>query len=64
MPEDKTFIDTNIIIDAIDICLRFGYSSWESMIVEAAIKGGATVLISKDLQDGQVVSGVTIKNPF
>ena len=52
------------IIDAIDICLRFGYSFWDSMIIEAAIKGGATVLISEDLQDGQVVSGVSIKNPF
>ena len=52
------------IIDAIGICLRFGYSFWDSMIIEAAIKGGATVLISEDLQDGQVFSGVTIKNPF
>ena len=52
------------IIDAIDICLRFGYSFWDSMIIEAAIKGGAAVLISEDLQDGQVVSGVRIKNPF
>ncbi len=52
------------IIDATDICLRFGYSFWDSMIIEAAIKGGATVLISEDLQDGQNVSGVTIKNPF
>ena len=52
------------IIDAIDICLRYGYSFWDSMIIEAAIKGGATVIISEDLQDGQVVSGVTIKNPF
>ena len=52
------------IIEAIDICLKFGYSFWDSMIIEAAIKGGAAVLISEDLQDGQVVSGVTIKNPF
>ena len=52
------------IIDAIDICIRFGYSFWDSMTLEAAIKGGATVLISEDLQDGQEISGVTIKNPF
>ena len=52
------------IVDAIDICLRFEYSFWDSMIIEAAIKGGAAVLISEDLQDGQVISGVTIKNPF
>ncbi len=52
------------IVDAIDICLRFEYSFWDSMIIEAAIKGGAAVLISEDLLDGQVISGVTIKNPF
>jgi predicted nucleic acid-binding protein len=52
------------IIDAIEICLRYEYSFWDSMIIEAAIKGGAAVLLSEDLQDGQVVSGVTIKNPF
>ena len=52
------------VIDGIDICVRFGYSFWDSMIIEAAIKGGAAVLISEDLQDGQVISGVTIKNPF
>jgi len=52
------------IIDAIDICSRFGYSFWDSMIIGAAIKGGATDLISENLQDSQVISGVTIKNPF
>ena len=52
------------IVEAIDICLKFGYSFWDSMIIEAAIKGGAAVIISEDLQDGQVVSGVTIRNPF
>ena len=52
------------IIDAIDIGIRFGYSFWDSMIIEAAIKSGAAILISEDFQDGQVVSGVTITNPF
>ena len=52
------------IIEAINICVKFGYSFWDSMIIEAAIKGGAAILISEDLQDGQVIGGVTIKNPF
>jgi predicted nucleic acid-binding protein len=52
------------IIEAIDICSKPGYSFWDSMIIEAAIKGGAAVLLSEDLQDGQVIGGVTIKNPF
>ena len=52
------------IIDAINICIKYGYSFWDSMIIEAAIKGSASVLISEDLQDRQVIDGVTIKNPF
>lgn len=52
------------ILDAIDICDKYRYSFWDSMIIEAAIKGGAVFLMSEDLQHGQVISGVTIKNPF
>jgi predicted nucleic acid-binding protein len=52
------------ILDAIDICDKYGYSFWDSMIIEAAIKGGAVFLMSEDLQHGQVISGVTISNPF
>ena len=52
------------ILDAIDIYEKYGYSFWNSMIIEAAIKGGAVVLMSEDLHHGQVISGVTIRNPF
>ncbi len=52
------------ILDAIDICERYGYSFWDSMIIEAAIKGGAKFLISEDLQDGRMINGITIRNPF
>ncbi len=52
------------ILDAIDIHDRYGYSFWDAMIIEAAIKGGAAILMSEDLQDGQVISDVRIKNPF
>ena len=52
------------IPDAIDIRDKYRYSFWDSMIIEAAIKGGAVFLMSEDLQHGQVISGVTISNPF
>lgn len=52
------------IIEAIDICLNSGYSFWDSMIIQAAITGGAAILISEDFQNGQLISGVTIRNPF
>ena len=67
----KDFLKWNVVVnngdsilDAIDICVKYGYSFWDSLIIEAAIKGGAAFLISEDLQDGQVISGVTIRNPF
>ena len=52
------------IMGAIDISTKYEYSFWDSLIIEAAIAGGASILISEDLQDGHVISGITIKNPF
>ena len=52
------------ILDAIDISDKYGYSFWDSLIIEAALTGGVSVLLSEDLQHGQVISGVTISNPF
>jgi predicted nucleic acid-binding protein len=52
------------ILEAIDIHDRYGYSFWDAMIIAAAIKGRAAVLMTEDLQDGQTIGGVSIKNPF
>lgn len=52
------------ILSAVDIQLEYKYSFWDSMIIDAAIKSGANILYSEDLSDGQVIKGVTIKNPF
>lgn len=56
--------DGESILSAIDIHLKYKYSFWDSMIIDAALKGGAEVLYSEDLMDGQTVNSVTIKNPF
>jgi predicted nucleic acid-binding protein len=37
---------------------------WDSLIVEAALRGGATILYSEDLQPGQTIKSVTVENPF
>lgn len=37
---------------------------WDAMIVQAASRSGCDVLWSEDLNDGQVVQGVRIRNPF
>ena len=40
------------------------YSFYDSLIIAAAVQGGCELLHSEDLQDGQVVRGVRIVNPY
>jgi len=61
---DVVINDGESVLGAVEILLRYGYSFWDSLIIEAAIRGGAVALLSEDLPDGQIISGVTIKNPF
>ncbi len=37
---------------------------WDALIIVTAEKGGASVLLSEDLNAGQVIGGVIIENPF
>jgi predicted nucleic acid-binding protein len=37
---------------------------WDAMIVAAAIKAGASRILSEDLQHGQAIAGIQIVNPF
>jgi predicted nucleic acid-binding protein len=39
-------------------------SFWDSMIVAAAVQGGAAVLLTEDLNAGQLIEGVEVRNPF
>ena len=53
---DKPFVDT--IEDA--TAIRF----WDALIVAVAARAGARRLLSEDLTAGQVISRVTVHNPF
>ena len=39
-------------------------SYWDSLIVETALSAGADVLFTEDLQDGQIIDGLRVVNPF
>lgn len=39
-------------------------SFWDSLIIVSAATAGASVLLTEDLNHGQVVEGVRIENPF
>ena len=41
-----------------------GLSHWDSMIIASAALQGCDVLLSEDMQHGQVIEGVRIVNPF
>jgi predicted nucleic acid-binding protein len=41
---------------------RIGF--WDALIVAAAIKSGATRILSEDLNPGQTIAGIQIENPF
>lgn len=46
------------------IAERYGFSVYDAMIVAAASLAGCATLYTEDLQDGQTVHGVTVRNPF
>ena len=56
--------DGTSILAAIDIHQRFGFSFWDSLILQAALRAGATRLLSEDFTHGQKVDGMRIENPF
>jgi predicted nucleic acid-binding protein len=46
------------------IAERFGFRVYDSMIVAAALEAGCTTLFSEDMQHGQRIDRMTIRNPF
>lgn len=57
-------IDANLVLDAIRCSQDQRISFWDALIVEAARSGGAALLYSEDLAQGQHFGGVTVENPF
>jgi predicted nucleic acid-binding protein len=49
---------------ALDIAERYSYRFYDALVIAAAIHSGCSVLYSEDMQDGQQIESVTIRNPF
>lgn len=41
-----------------------GLAWWDALLVAAALMAGCKLFISEDMQDGQLISGMRIANPF
>ena len=53
-----------VMINALEIKVRYGLSYWDAAIVAAARALGCRELLSEDMSHGREVEGVTINNPF
>jgi predicted nucleic acid-binding protein len=56
--------DKYITLKAIDLQEKFRFPFWDSLVIQAAIQGQASILFSEDLPDGQAVKDLKIINPF
>ncbi|MCC6221522.1 MAG: PIN domain-containing protein [Deltaproteobacteria bacterium] len=57
-------VDIDIIRDAIDCSVLNKISFWDALIVASAAAAKCAVLWSEDLNHGQLLQGVRVKNPF
>lgn len=57
-------VDSDLVLSAVARSQSLGFSLWDALIVEAALVGGADVLLTEDLQDGQVIDRLRVENPF
>jgi predicted nucleic acid-binding protein len=39
-------------------------SFWDALLIAAAESANCTELLTEDLNDGQIINGIKIKNPF
>jgi predicted nucleic acid-binding protein len=52
------------VLSASEIQERNRLSFWDAMILATAVQGGAETLLSEDLNHGQVIEGIEVRNPF
>jgi predicted nucleic acid-binding protein len=52
------------ILAAIDLHRLYSISLWDTLVLRCAKQSGCSVLLTEDMQNGQVFDGVRIVNPF
>jgi predicted nucleic acid-binding protein len=49
---------------AVDICKRYQLSIYDANIIATALIARASTVLTEDLQDGQLIESIVIRNPF
>lgn len=55
---------TTDILAAIDFYRLHSFSYWDALVIHCAKRSGCAVLLTEDMQNGQLIDGVRIVNPF
>ena len=56
--------DAEFVRSGIDPSRATGLSLWDALIVQAAALAHCDRILSEDLQDGAIIEGVRVENPF
>jgi predicted nucleic acid-binding protein len=57
-------VEVSTILQASEYQERYRIAFWDAVIIAAAVQGGASILLTEDLNHGQVIAGVEVRNPF
>lgn len=57
-------VTLSVVEDALYLCAGYQISYWDAAIVAAARHANCRVVISEDLNHGQLYGGVVVQNPF
>jgi predicted nucleic acid-binding protein len=49
---------------AVQIMKRYRYGIYDSLVIAAALEADCDILYSEDMQNGQMIDGMTIRDPF
>ena len=57
-------VTMNVHLRGLTISQAAGYHIYDSLMLAAALEASCTVFYSEDMQDGQVINTIRIRNPF
>jgi predicted nucleic acid-binding protein len=57
-------VDVSTHLKAREIAERHNLQFFDSLLMASALEAGCTRLISEDMQDGMIIDGLLIENPF
>lgn len=60
----RVYPDSELFTSSINICSRWKYSFYDSLIIASALSANCNILYSEDLQHGQTIKKLKIVNPF